>query len=432
MVLHAGAFGELPLFVATESRVGASPRVSRSIADLVRGGAALDPLGLATVLCLGFPLGSRTVFRGVERAAPGACIRVSDASVVRHGSMPGWTQPPASPEALFELTIEAVRWSMDRLKGLGSPIVPLSGGRDSRLIYLALRSLGVRPRSLLTFGRLSDSPDAQVARKLATRLRDPIEFIRAVPFDGATERWRQVRQNFESLEHSWFLSVALRARALGGPVTDGIGAGVLSTGSLMHPESLGLWMRGQRDELAEWTFAHAGGTTPEFRAMVRSVGVPIASDDEVREALVREFRALEVFPNPLGTFSLLHWTRRGISASAFGLLPSERVVAPLYDPQLVASLLAMETEQAMREDWREVVLRRLDQTGIGFAESVGTRQRRRMGNLRGSWAWSRFESDCGRAWKPLFDSCRAAGGPRRSFARSAIGLLQAAIAHGGR
>jgi hypothetical protein len=365
------------------------------------------------------------VFQGVRRADPGTAIRASDGALLHAGSELRWTSRPANSEALVELTIESVRRSVERTVHLGRPLVALSGGRDSRLIYLALRALGIRPRLILTAGRGSESPDALVASNLAHACGDPIEHVSGVRFDPSIERWRHARQNFESLEHSWFLGVAMRARALGGSVTDGIGAGVLSTGSLMHPVAVELWRRRALDELADWTMSHAAGTTPRFRAAVRSLGVPLATDDEVRDALVQTLRELECYPNPLGTFSLLNWTRRGISASAFGLLSPERVLAPLYDEQLVRALLAIELQDAIREDWRELVVRRLDRSGLPFAESLESRRRRRVGSVRGWWRWRCYEQDCGPAWSPLFDAIRAEqGGVRRSFSRAAILALR--------
>ncbi|MCE2883770.1 MAG: hypothetical protein LW806_02575 [Planctomycetaceae bacterium] len=398
--------------------------VSRMLLEVAPPDAEVDPLGLATVLSLGFPLGSRTVYRGVLRANPGARARSTDGELISTGVEPRWTAPPVSANALLELCIEAIRRAIAGVGAKDSPNVALSGGRDSRLIYLGLRSIGVRPRSILTVGSARESPDAHVARALARRHGDPIEHVCGARFDARQERWRHVHQNLESLEHSWFLALALRARALGGPITDGIGAGVLSTGSLMHPDAVPLWKRGALDELADWTIGHAGGTTPEFRAAVRLVGIPLASDDEVRAELVSTLRDLARYPNPLGAFSLLHWTRRGISASAFGLLPSERVVAPLFDEELVSSLLAMDLERAMARDWREVVLERLDQTGIPYADSLMRKPRLRLGSWLGSRAWSRFESECGPDWRPMFDACRSPAGGRRSFSRSALGLLR--------
>lgn len=423
-VLDAGTFGERPLFIAERTVAPRSVRASRLLLELAPPGAEIDPLGLATVLSLGFPLGTRTVYRGVLRASPGGRVRATDGEFVADAVEPRWTAAPTSADALHELCIEAIRRAIAGVGAKEFPNVALSGGRDSRLIYLGLRSLGIRPRSILTVGSARESPDAHVARLLAHHHGDPIEHVCGARFDVGQERWRHVHQNLESLEHSWFLALALRARQLGGAITDGIGAGVLSTGSLMHPEAVLLWRQGSLDELAEWTIGHAGGTTPEFRAAVRAVGIPLASDDEVRAELVATLRDLARYPNPLGAFSLLHWTRRGISASAFGLLPSERVVAPLFDQELVSSLLAMDLDRAMARDWREVVLERLDRTGIPHADSLMRKPRLRLGSWLGSRAWSRFESDCGPDWRPMFDACRSPAGGRRSFCRSALGLLR--------
>lgn len=425
--LDAGSFGEYPVFCC-RMRTGDRVRAAARITDLGIGSSEqelgvdalrVDPLGLATLLTLGFPLGARTVFTGVERLGPAGVVDSVHEVMLRTAALPQPMSAAPSTAQIVELAMEALRRTAPHAR----PVIPLSGGRDSRMILLGLRRLGIRPRLLLTADSPTYSVDARLARELASQSGDPLEFLGRLPWNIDREYWRHTQSSFESLEHGWFLAVALRARALGGAVTDGIGAGVLSTGSLMKAEAVDLWKSARVDELADWTVAHAAGTTASFRVAVRSAGFPLATDDEVKQELVRTLRELSVYPNPLGTFSLLHWTRRGIGASAFGLLGRENVVAPWMDAALCRALLAIELDEALRRDWRDDVLSALDRSGIPFADDVMPSGRRPVGSVSGALAWKRFRAVCPPSLRSLFDACERSEGSRRSFARSAFVIL---------
>lgn len=414
--------GLRPLFVRRIKTSGDGSIVSCRIGELVRADDTIDPLGLATLLTLGFPLADRTLWCEIRRVEAGEQVDASTGGRVGllHAIQP--QQRPPTDDELHEVFMEALRTSI----GSNAPIVLLSGGRDSRLIYLGLRALGIRPRTMLTSGRFGASADARVAARLASAFGDPIEEVPLAPFSMETELWRHRAQSFESLEHGWFLSTALRARALGGMVTDGIGLGVLPTGSLMKAEAIALWRSGKLDELANWTVKHSAGVGDEFLDALREARIPLASSDEVRGAIVDALRRLAHLPNPLGAFSLFHWTRRGISASAFGLLDADRTIAPLTEPTLAVALLAEDVECAAASDWRERLLRRMDPTGIPFADQLPiAQQQRRRRSPYGALAWRRFTQSAPPQFFPVIAAASQSSPAQRSFPRAALGLLAA-------
>ena len=379
-------------------------------------GAAVDPIGLATVLTFGYALGTRTVLRGVEtdRVDP-------EGFPARHAPSDG---------DLLELTLEAVRRHVGAPRwGAERPTVLLSGGRDSRLILLAMRRLGIRPRCILTLDQAGSGSDAAIAERLASAVGERVERVHPLAFDGAHELERHVAQGFQSLEHAWFVAIARRVRVLSGPVTDGIGAGVLSTGSLLHPEAIALWNACDLSGLGAWTAAHGGHVSPRFLAAARAEGVPLAARDQVEAEFAAAMRSLASTPNPLGMYSLLHWSRRGIGASAYGLLPRDRVVTPLYDRELCAAIAAMPMDRAMSRDWREIVLGQLDDTGVPFSVAEGGMLPRWMRHpwrtIRSRGGWARFVRGLP---EPLARLARVADegtGMRRTFDRGAVGLLAA-------
>jgi hypothetical protein len=391
---------------------GETPHATASSIDtLVKDGDQIDPIGLATVLTLGTALGGRTAIAGIR-----ATEIDTSGFALAHAPSDG---------DFLRLVLDAI----ERRALEETPVCLLSGGRDSRLIALGHRRLGARLELALTLDQYGGQSDAAIACRLAEHLEIPIERVRPLPFDGAREVGRHMMQSFQSLEHGWFLPIAMQVRSMNVRVTDGIGAGVLSTGSLLGAEPVRLWNERRVDELCEWMVGHAGGASRRWIDGARSAGIAIASHDEVLHEFSRVMRGLEGQPNPLGMFSLLHWSRRGIASSAFGLLPEDRVVAPLYDLELCRAIAAVPMERAMRRDWREIALESLDDSGLPFATGEDTRVPRWVRNplrtIRSKYAWQRL---CGELPQPLARLAADAdleGGDRKSFNRAAIGLIAA-------
>ena len=413
MVSSARATSLRPLF-----GVAGTPLDQPTIGGFLHRGAKVDPIGLATVLSLGYAVAGRTVLAGVNCNE----VDVSGFAATR----------VANAAQIEELVTEAVRNAL----GSQRPMVLLSGGRDSRLILLVMRKLAIRPSAVLTLAQRGAQSDAAVAARFAAAVGEPIERVAPLSFDGSRELDRHAMQSFQSLEHEWFMAISQMVRARGhnlygglngGGVTDGIGAGVLSTGSLLHPEAMLLWKDRRIEDLFDWTAAHGSGVSAGFLAAARAEGVSLAE----REAVLNEFasvmRSLESTPNPLGMYSLLHWTRRGIGASAYGQLPHDRVRTPLFDEHLCRALAAMDGKEALAADWRETMLRRLDDTGIPFSKAesgvLPRWMRYPVRSVRSRLGWIAFVRGLPPALKRLATVADATVGQRRSFDRAAVGLL---------
>lgn len=413
IVSDARATSLRPLF-----GLAGTPLNQPTFGALLHRGAKVDPIGLATVLSLGYAVAGRTVLAGVSCNE----VDVSGFAATR----------VANAVQIEEIVTEAVRASL----GSQRPMVLLSGGRDSRLILLVMRKLAIRPSAVLTLAQRGAQSDAAVAARFAAAVGEPIERVAPLSFDGSRELDRHAMQSFQSLEHEWFMAISQMVRARGhnlygglngGGVTDGIGAGVLSTGSLLHPEAMLLWKDRRIEDLFDWTAAHGSGVSAGFLAAARAEGVLLAE----REAVLNEFasvmRSLESTPNPLGMYSLLHWTRRGIGASAYGQLPHELVRTPLFDEHLCRALAAMDGKEALAADWRETMLRRLDDTGIPFSKAesgvLPRWMRYPVRSVRSRLGWIAFVRGLPPALKRLATVADATVGQRRSFDRAAVGLL---------
>jgi hypothetical protein len=142
---------------------------------------AVDPLLIAQLLNVGYPLGSTTPFRRVS-ALPGAPV---PRAVPLIPPAPPVPPAPSSASASSGTSVaggasvaEAVAAAVAPLAAVESPVeLSLTGGKDSRLVAAALAAAGV-PFRARTHG-FADHPDVEIAGAVASRLG--VEHIVATP-----------------------------------------------------------------------------------------------------------------------------------------------------------------------------------------------------------------------------------------------------------
>jgi len=197
LAARSGAAGDVATLFASEPRAlfaadGAQPK--------------LDPLRAEELLALNYTVGSKTVFQGVARLAPGAV-----SSDPRQGAFVATTRAPtpiSEAEALVEL--DAVLEDSVRLHQRAD--VPyglfLSGGVDSAAIATLMARLNSRPVTAFTCG----FEDANLAAEGASDERGAAEQVaRALNLD-----WRETRFGAEDF---WRIAPEV-AWALDDPTTD--------------------------------------------------------------------------------------------------------------------------------------------------------------------------------------------------------------------
>jgi hypothetical protein len=125
----------------------------------------LDPAGVGELGRFGFPVGQRTLFRGVELLPAGARLGLSldgRTSLARSWSLPHFV--PLSLDAFIERQVETFSDAMRRIE-LASTFISLTAGLDTRAVFAALAGGGrLVPAVTMTGDRLS--LDARIAAKL--------------------------------------------------------------------------------------------------------------------------------------------------------------------------------------------------------------------------------------------------------------------------
>jgi len=156
--------------VFSGARDGAAIISTSSRACAVELGSGLDLDAVAVQSSLGWQLGQRTLFEGVQKVGPGGIATLAD------GALTVSTSRRPGPEVHLDLD-EAVRTAAAVLRTYLSRYLEdhpdaglqLTGGQDSRLLLSAIPTNRRRGLRVVTLGTPGD-PDVDIAADLATRL----------------------------------------------------------------------------------------------------------------------------------------------------------------------------------------------------------------------------------------------------------------------
>jgi hypothetical protein len=336
-------YGLWPLFYFT------APRricLSTSIRTLIELGARtdLDDAALAVFLRVGFFLGDDTALAAVRALPPGARVAWSDGRFSVTGARPGIAPRKLSRDEAMDAYVELFRNAMARRAGDGRRfVVPLSGGRDSRHIALALDEIAAPPEHFVTVRHYPPRNDADLtvaahcARELGVRhvkleqTADPI----------AAECEKNAHTSWCSDEHVQFLP--LRRHLQGVPaVFDGIGGDVLSAGLFLRPRAVELCARGDLDGLVTFVLTGYDNEHVErgMAAILSRGGAGRFSAARARERVRQELETHLDAADPVSSFFFWNRTRREVALAPYGLLANVPAVFAPYLDHDVYDLLA--------------------------------------------------------------------------------------------
>ena len=353
-------YGYLPLylFASAERCVVANNPIAA-----VAAGAPGEPDAAATGLYarLGFYLGDTTPFRHVRRVEAGRVVAWKDGAITVSGDgAPRPAAPLASVEEGVEGYAHLFRQAMRRRPPLVRPLVlPLSGGRDSRMILLELVAMGEKPDLCVTFGK-ADEPDAIVAAELARRLGIRHELVAAPTVWLRDELRKHARCGLEAGEHTWMVPLFSRLRELAGGWHDGLGVGAMTRGETCQPAFLERFERGDlpgwSEELFRWTF----GVPPATAERLSKVAGWFDGSAATAHAQVgAELARRADWPNPLTAFSFANWGRRCISLAPLGICGGTDIQVPFMDRELCAFVSRLPVRLALENDLQTDALHRL-------------------------------------------------------------------------
>lgn len=329
----ADRVGVVPIFYWTGP---SSITVADSLAEIVRliPSPAFHDRAVATFLRLGFYLADDTPIAGVKVLPPGGQL-IWDGKVALMS--PGLPIQDAfvgayktAVDRYCELFESAIR---DRAAG-GVGRLTVSGGRDSRHIFLELLRQGVRPPAILTQDRPVNT-DLEIGAALARRTG--IAHIAVAPFrDDLRDELTKNRWNhYLADENAWYVQIA---EYLDGPIFDGLAGGMLSGTDMFRADQLVNIIRTDPWRAAQ-ELLRVIGSEPEF--LPKPLGMRWRKEialDAIAEELARHRHA----PNPLTSFLFWNRTRREVALIPI-CIAARRVPVrlPYLDPLLMTFLSSL-------------------------------------------------------------------------------------------
>ncbi len=346
LVVRNDRYGFSPLFYcADDDRVIVSP----SLATLLALGAPtdIDYTALGTLLRLSFLLGDDSVFRHIRMLPPAAQFNWSATGHHVSGSYVLGKPDGISRDAALDGYIDLFRSAMRNYVAPRQFAVPLSGGRDSRHIFLELCESGNPPDAAITvrYEPTIQTEDVAVAGKLAAAAG-----VRHVVLDGspslAIEWQKNLQTGFCTYEHGWVMAMAAHLQGRYAAAYDGVGGDLLSTGLANTERRQGLIEKGDFGGLADSFLIDDGA----LHRMLRPMPAALASREAVRDRFVREFQRHADAPNPLGSFLFWNRARRVTSLSPACILGrATEIWCPYLDRQLFDFLVTLPARLLLNE-----------------------------------------------------------------------------------
>ena len=148
-----------------------------------RGAIDIDPDAALAVGMAGYTIDAAALYRGIELLVPGELAFITGGMLTRHRYYVyrPWRvadAPSAKLEVeLKELTLHLIERMLGTLGGR-TLVIPLSAGRDSRLIASAAKHLGYRNVRCFTYGRVGNF-EAKASQAIAGRLGYQWTFVPA-------------------------------------------------------------------------------------------------------------------------------------------------------------------------------------------------------------------------------------------------------------
>lgn len=329
LTLDHDRYGFYPLFSWT---TGERRTIATDLSTLLDAGAPrdLDYGALSVFLRVGFFVGNDTPFMAIRAVGPPA-------------PLPHRPVSHMSREVAIEAFIECFRAAIARRRPPSSFDMPLSGGRDSRHILLALIEAGHSPAACVTVEHFPPrgNGDIAVAADVCRRLG-----VRHVVLGQRADRLAAEREKNETThyctdEHAHFIALASRLRQSTPMTYDGIAGDVLSQSSYLTSGAQATFERGDPEACARFVLDGYGSMVSE-RALSHLLAPALLRQVPRGRAVARLAREIAGHldaPNPVASFFFWNRTRREIALSPFALMRDIIVHAPYLDRE-VYDLLA--------------------------------------------------------------------------------------------
>lgn len=397
LVARTDRYGFFPLFYATTAtEIVLSPSLV-AVVDTELVPATLNDTALAVLLRMGFLVGDDTPFEHVHLLPPHGELIWEQGRLSVTGKLEIAAVYSSTRAAAIDEYIDRFREAVRRRPAVSMAVVPLSGGRDSRHIFLELCAQNRPPALAVTVAPSPTTSDAEidVAGALARQAG-----VRHVTLTQPSDRWgtemvNTLETHFSTFEHWWLQPLVRYLKGQDATVYEGVGGDVLSTLTLFRtsPAQQRLYAEGNLEKLAD-TLLGGEGYLPrvlpseQYRRSNRDVAVA---------RVVRELARHVDAPRPLASFLLYNRSRRVTGLPPASLLGAVSTVwCPYLDADLFDFLSALPPDVmagADTHDFHDAAVARAYPQYAGVPYAVKAAHRRSA-----PWYEWRLSVAMGEAW----------------------------------
>ena len=350
LAIETDRYGMYPLFAWTTPDCCA---ISSDLEALLGLGAprTLDYDALAVFLRIGFFIAADTPFRAIRAVPPRPVLEWTADGPRLAGRYPPVVRHALTRDQAIDGFIDTFRSAIARRLPAGAFQMPLSGGRDSRHILLALLEAGAKPSACVTVPHFPwrGADDVTVAAEVSRTVGVPHVVLRQWRDRLQAERVKNRCTHFCADEHAQFMAVAEYLRASTRETYDGIAGDVLSQSSDLNPEFHARFKRRQAHGVAEHVLDRYGTSVSD--AALKRVVTPSLFREVPRqraiERLVQEALRHAPGPNPTSSFFFWNRTRREVALSPYGIMRSVKVYAPYLDRDVFTLLAGLPASMLM-------------------------------------------------------------------------------------
>lgn len=313
--------------------------VATTLFELLDESVVPDYPALAVFLRLGWFLGEDTPFKGIAQLPPNSVLEWTPerGAQLHEGERPRAARVSIDRDRAMRIYAQLFDEAVRRcLPVAGRLVLPLSGGRDSRHIALALHEAGVRPAACGTLKHLPGRPDedARVAALLARALGVPHVVLEQPRFyvRNIARLLRDTALCADDGAQMYPLIDWLKANA--DTTFDGIAGDMMSTNVFQHGGLAELYAGGKLEPTARELVRRWAPTVRGWQHAVDGDTAQALSREVAHRRLMAELERHRDNHHPLRSFLFWNRTRREIALQPFLTYGGLRVETPFLDPQL--------------------------------------------------------------------------------------------------
>ncbi len=357
LTIENDCLGFYPIYYyRDETQIVVSNSILKIIAEA--GDVEIDKAALKMFVHRNYFLDDCTAYAKIKTLAPNSTIKWTKDSFSVDSHLLAVKPLNLNSEQIVDTYIELTKQAVARnLPDNEKFIMPLSGGRDSRMMLLELMERGYKPELCVTCGEMRDV-------KIAKQICDKLDLNHKVLHPR--QRWvkdsvrKNVRISFSTLQHDWLMALGDFVRTSNMLSYDGNGVGMFSRNAYTDEgmKFFELFRAGKYEEVEDYAFPSNSPHEEYIEMLPDKFDYLKGGTNELRQQHLNNLFRYKIYPNDLSAFSFYSNTRTAISTCPYGIMYPAKIYCPLLDYDLFSFVAALTPEQVTENEPQAIAARK--------------------------------------------------------------------------